>query len=79
MTDSIGKQQQQQQQQQQQRILSLSGVHSILDTRIARTSSQTAKIPSTVTNTGKKELKLLFKEECFEHCRTSVEKPLKSP
>ena len=59
------------------RILSLSAAHSILDTRIARTSSQTAKIPSTVTKTGKKELKLLFKEY-FEHCRTSVEKPLKS-
>ena len=77
MTDSI---KQKQQQQQKTRIfsLSLSAAHSILDTRIAPTSSQRAKIPSTVTKTGKKQLKLLFKE-CFEHCRTSVEKPFKSP
>ena len=71
MTDNIKKK--------KTRIFSLFAAHSILDMRIARTSSQTAKIPSTVTKTGKKELKLLFKEECFEHCRTSVEKPLKSP
>ena len=53
-------------------------IFSLSAARIVRTSSQTAKIPSTVTKTGKKELKLLFKE-CFEHRRTSVEKPLKSP
>ena len=76
MTDSI--KQQQQQQNKDFLSLSLSAAHSILDTRIARTSSQRAKIPSTVTKTGKKELKLLFKE-CFEHCCTSVEKPFKSP
>ena len=72
MTDSIQKKRK------KKEIFTLSAAHSILDARIVRTSSQTAKIPSTVTKTGKKELKLLFKE-CFEHCRTSVEKPLKSP